>query len=66
MSDTVKVDQHIYPVADLKEHETGIDDSCWCKPSVFESEFTGEMIAVHHAADNREMVDSGTGKNYLQ
>lgn len=66
MSQTTKVDQHIYPVADLKEHICGDDDSCWCKPNTFESELTGEIIAVHHAADNRGMVESGTGKDYLQ
>lgn len=51
MSNPTKVDQHVYPVADIKEHVLGNDGSCWCKPSVFESEFTGEMIAVHHDAD---------------
>ena len=60
------VDQHVYPVADIKEHVCGKDASCWCKPNVIECEFTGQMIAVHHAADNREMVESGTGVDYLQ
>lgn len=61
----MKVEQHIYPLHDLKEHLVGDDDSCWCKPTVVDEDDGYSLItAIHHAADNREIVEDG--KYYLQ
>lgn len=58
-----KVEQHIYPVDDIKEHVLGEDDSCWCKPSVMDEDDLCPLItAVHHSADGRELAES----KYLQ
>lgn len=42
---------HVYPVADLIEHELTAD-ACVCGPRV---EFPGEMLVVHHSLDGREL-----------
>lgn len=48
--------QHVYPVADLIEHETEGDD-CPCGPTV---EFVdGGSVVVHHSLDKREATEHG-------
>lgn len=61
----MKIEQHIYPNGDLKEHVLGEDASCWCQPTVVHEEDGFSLVtAIHHAADRREL--SETGKHYLQ
>ena len=42
---------HVYPIADLREHEISAD--CWCKPEA------DEELIVHHALDGREAFETG-------
>lgn len=42
---------HVYPVNDLKEHDTE-NTTCECCPAVVFEE--GEMIVVHNSFDGRE------------
>ena len=52
---------HVYPVHDLREHDTG-GLTCWCCPVVeFVHAETGityaEPIVIHNSADGREAVE---------
>lgn len=47
---------HVIPVNDLKEHEDS--STCECQPRVDIVE--GGMVVVHHAWDNREIVEQAT------
>jgi len=48
---------HIYPVGDLRDHETD-GKPCWCKPKI---ENDG-MLVVHHSMDEREKYETGERK----
>ena len=52
---------HVYPTKDEREHVIE-GTSCWCEPRILWNDpETGEIlvegIAVHHAADCREVVE---------
>jgi hypothetical protein len=47
---------HVYPLDDLREHETEDHTSCWCHPTLNE-----EGVVVHHSMDGREAYE-GTGR----
>ncbi len=45
---------HVYPVNDLREHETeGVP--CWCNPTYDEE----DDLYIHNALDQREKYESG-------
>ena len=44
--------QHIYPLNDLKPHNTG-SGKCWCKPK-----YDGYVV-IHNAADGRTDYEAG-------
>lgn len=48
---------HIYPLDDLREHETNDHVSCWCRPTMNE-----EGNIVHHSMDGREAFEQGLRK----
>ena len=48
---------HVYPVADLKEHDTE-GSLCWCHPSI---EAGGQLI-IHNSMDQRERYETGESK----
>lgn len=50
---------HVYPVSDLKEHDTE-NTTCDCCPAVTFEE--GEMIVVHNSFDGREEVEEQNKK----
>ncbi len=45
--------QHVYPVNDLRDHETENGPACWCKPEV-----DGDVV-IHNALDGRELIETG-------
>ena len=45
-------DQHVYPVGDLREHETE-GGECWCRPRVFWTSRQDRLVA-HNSLDRRE------------
>jgi hypothetical protein len=47
---------HVYPVGDLREHETE-GPECWCKPAITHDD--GGEIVAHNALDQREKYESG-------
>ena len=53
---------HVYPVGDSQEHVIDEECSCWCNPCIEDGDF-GEIV-IHHAADKRELSESG--RHYLQ
>lgn len=52
--------QHIYPLNDLKEHETN-GENCWCEPTEEEIANNGLLI-IHNSADGRELYEQGIRK----
>lgn len=52
---------HILPVNDIKEHEE--ESTCHCCPSLIEE--SGEMILVHNAFDQRELLETAFEKGDL-
>lgn len=52
--------QHIYPIGDLKEHETD-GKPCWCRPEEEVVGLTGLLI-IHNSADGREAYEKGERK----
>jgi len=50
---------HIYPVNDLREHETE-SCSCWCNPEYDEE----DDLFIHNALDQREKYESGELKEH--
>lgn len=57
---------HVYPLNDLREHDTGETTMCWCQPRVeFKDPETGEPYAealvIHSSADGRELVEQAEG-----
>jgi hypothetical protein len=48
---------HVYPVADLIEHDRH-GDECICGPDTEYVEGGGKMV-VHHALDGREFAERG-------
>lgn len=50
---------HVYPLDDLRDHETEDHTSCWCHPTVDE-----DGIVVHHSMDGREAYDDGRRKKH--
>lgn len=49
---------HIYPLNDLREHDTESKD-CWCHPEVDED----DQLVIHKAMDGREGYESGDKKS---
>ncbi len=47
-------DYHVYPIDDLREHDTSGDRECWCRPEL--NEFG---CWLHHAMDQREKYERG-------
>lgn len=52
--------QHIYPLNDLKEHETD-SKKCWCSPQEEEIPPCG-LLVIHNSADGREQYENGIRK----
>jgi hypothetical protein len=52
---------HIYPLGDLREHETKKGASCWCRPSI-QPGCDGSYIVVHNSLDGREAFEEGRRK----
>lgn len=48
---------HVYPLNDLREHETNDHTGCWCNPTTDE-----EGVIVHHSMDGREKFETGERK----
>lgn len=49
---------HVYPIADLVEHE--LTDDCVCGPTaeaVVRPDGTVGWLAIHHSLDNREAAE---------
>jgi hypothetical protein len=44
--------QHVYPLDDLREHDTE-GDACWCRPT------EDDGVLIHHAMDGREAFETG-------
>jgi hypothetical protein len=47
---------HVYPVSDLRKHETEGED-CWCQPIIDEY-----GVVVHNSMDQREKYETGERK----
>lgn len=47
---------HIYPVNDLRPHDTENGLSCWCKPT------EDEGVIIHNSMDVREDYEAGRRK----
>lgn len=47
---------HVYPVGDLREHQTD-GRECWCRPTA-QDEYDGTVV-VHNAMDRREKYETG-------
>jgi hypothetical protein len=52
---------HIYPLNDEREHELD-GEMCWCEPTVLWTDpktdtIFGDALAIHNAADCREIVE---------
>lgn len=45
---------HVFPLDDLREHETNDHTSCWCHPTL-----TEDGYILHHSMDGREDYESG-------
>lgn len=52
--DTNSGTHHVYPVNDLREHETD-GKPCWCNPRIEED----GMLIVHNSMDKREEYEQG-------
>lgn len=50
---------HVYPVDDLRAHDTSGRD-CWCRPRVEDE--GGHQIVVHNSMDGRERYETGERK----
>ncbi len=50
----VSSDYHVYPIDDLRDHDTSGAAECWCKPE--QNEFG---CWVHHSMDQREKYETG-------
>jgi hypothetical protein len=48
---------HVYPVNDLRDHDTASHGACWCRPAI-EEEGTG-YIVTHNSLDGRERFETG-------
>ncbi len=44
---------HVYPLNDLREHDTENGLSCWCHPQ------EDKGVIIHNSLDNREKYESG-------
>lgn len=44
---------HVYPINDLREHETENGLFCWCHPQ------QDEGVIIHNNLDNREKYETG-------
>ena len=45
---------NVLPINDLRDHEEAT--SCWCHPRLILD--APEIIAVHHSADGRELLEA--------
>lgn len=50
---------HVYPINDLRVHETEGKD-CWCCPKIDDE--GEEIIVVHNSLDQREVFERGERK----
>ena len=48
--------QHIVPVDDVREHETG-REGCWCDYTT-EEVAPGMILIIHAAGDARELIEA--------
>ncbi len=47
---------HVYPMNDLREHDTELERrTCWCNPE-YDEEFD---VVIHNAMDQREKYETG-------
>lgn len=46
---------HVYPINDGREHETGDTTTCWCDPQLEIDQ--PEMIVIHNSLDCRELIE---------
>jgi hypothetical protein len=60
MSDPI----HVYPINDLRNHDTSAPNACWCRPTrMTRNPITGKPWPdgsdriVHHSADQREYAE---------
>lgn len=44
---------HVYPIGDLREHDTDHADACWCHPQ------EDDGVIIHNSMDNREEYETG-------
>lgn len=51
---------HVYPLNDLREHETGEGPGCWCRPRIEEE--LGADVVIHNSMDLREAYETGERK----
>lgn len=51
---------HVYPIGDLREHDTNGRGKCWCRPSIEDA--GSEYLVVHNSLDGREMYEDGRRK----
>ena len=49
---------HVYPIKDLREHDTENGINCWCKP-VLDEDYE---VIVHNSMDEREKYETGERK----
>jgi len=49
---------HVYPLDDLRQHETDGED-CWCEPSYQYEIGWLDHILIHNSADGREAFERG-------
>lgn len=47
-------DMHVYPLDDLKEHDTSGTD-CHCNPRI--EVIGGSLLIIHNAYDHREIIE---------
>lgn len=52
--DNERVEYHVMPVNDLREHESSLD--CWCQPKRDDEH---PIIIVHRSMDGREAYEQG-------
>lgn len=45
--------QHVYPVNDLRPHDTDNGAECWCKPTIEDD------VVIHNSLDGRELIETG-------
>lgn len=51
---------HVYPLDDLRDHETGEGVTCWCRPRLEDE--GAACIVVHNSMDGREDFETGHRK----